>query len=98
MVAIIKNVAHEVRQLYDGLLCQFAIDIHKGMNIIECIHEEMRIDLILQMSEFRLKLCSLLFLEHELILARPEEGGTGKTGTIHEQRHEQPREKRSSQI
>jgi len=85
MVAFIKNVAHEVRQFYYGLLGQFAIDIHKGMNIIECIHEEMRINLVLQMVEFGLKMGSLLFLEHDSDFAPSEESSGSKTGTHHKE-------------
>ena len=48
LAAFVQNVAHHLRQFDDGSLGTFGVDVYEGMNVVERIHEEVGVNLILQ--------------------------------------------------
>ena len=64
LITLIEYETHHLRQFQDRILSLLGVDIHQCMDIIKCVHEEVRIDLVPQV--FQLLLQVLLLQCHEL--------------------------------
>lgn len=57
--SFVENEAHDLRQFDDRLLCLFRLNVNQGMDVVERIHQEVGVDLILQVLELLLKVLAL---------------------------------------
>ena len=65
-VAFIENMPHQFRELFDAHLCLFGIDVHQRVDIVEGVHEEMRIDLVAEGLQLPAQVLRLQFLHPAL--------------------------------
>ena len=54
-VALVKQIAHQLRQHLNGMLGLFGVDVDQGMYVVERVHEEMGAHLILQILQLLLQ-------------------------------------------
>ena len=69
---IVEDVAHHLREFDHGLLCIFGIDVDQGVDVVERVHEEVRIDLVFEIIHLRLEVLALerlhlLLVAHRLV-------------------------------
>ena len=69
---IVEHVAHHLRKLDHGVFCIFRVDVDQRMDVVERVHEEVGIDLVLQIIHFGLhvllfELLHLLFVAYRLV-------------------------------
>ena len=72
-VAVVENVAHEVRQLNDTLLGLLGVDVDQRMDIVEGVHEEVRVYLKFQIFQLLVQVLVHEPLEFLLVLVLLEE-------------------------
>ena len=72
LVALIEHVAHHLRQLQDGGFRLLGIDVNQCMDVVECIHEEMGVDLVFQILQLLFQILLLQSEQFLLIVARLE--------------------------
>ena len=59
--ALIEHEAHDFGQFDDGLLGLFGVDVHQRMDVVEGVHQEVGVDLILQILQLLLQVLTLQF-------------------------------------
>ena len=89
-LAVVEHVAHHLGEDEHGVLGFFGIDVDECMDVVERVHEEVRIDLILQILELLLQVAALevgdafaLFIALEGVLhgqVEPEQERHGEEG------------------
>ena len=72
MARFVEDVSHHLREFDDGAFGRFRVDVDQGVDVVERVHEEVRIDLILQIIHFGLEILAfeglhLLFVAHGLV-------------------------------
>ena len=72
-VAVVENVAHELRQLNDTLLGLLGVDVDQCMDIVEGVHEEVRVYLKFQIFQLLVQVLVHEPLEFLLVLVLLEE-------------------------
>ena len=55
MVGLIEDITHQLRQVDNALLGLLGVDVDKGMDVVEGVHEEVRMQLITELVEVLLE-------------------------------------------
>ena len=64
---VIQHISHHFRQLYHGGLCSFGVDINQCVDVVQRVHKEVGVDLILQSILLRLQILPL-HLRHSVLV------------------------------
>ena len=85
LLRVVEHIAHHLREFDYDLLGRLGVNINHRMDVIERIHEEVGIDLILQIIHLRLQ-CVTLHGHHLLLgLNRAKDKFNRAVGTHHKQ-------------
>ena len=88
---IVKYITHHLRKLDHGALGILGIDVDQRVDVVERIHEEMRVDLVLEVIHFGLQVLLFQLLHLLLITDRLVHELDPRIGPGHEERqHDVP--------
>lgn len=68
LIAVIEDIPHQLRQLDDTLLGFLRVNIDQCVDIIQRVHEEVRINLVFQIFQLLVQILVLQLLEFLLTL------------------------------
>ena len=65
-VALVQDVPHQLRELLDARLRLFRVDVHERVDVVEGVHEEVRVDLVAERFQLPAQVLRLQFLHPAL--------------------------------
>lgn len=65
---VVEHVAHHLRELDDGILGALGVDVNQRVDVVERVHEEVRVNLVLEVVHLGLHVLALELL-HLLLVA-----------------------------
>ena len=72
-VAFIEHITHHFRKLHDAVLRLFLVDAYQRVNVVERVHEEVGVYLVLQVLKLMLQVFPFQFLHRLVVFPRLEE-------------------------
>ena len=88
LITLVEHKTHHLRQFQDRILRLLRVYVDKGMDVVECIHEEMRIDLIAQVLQLLLQVLLLQFGQSLTVVATAEIALDTQVGTKHQDKQD----------
>ena len=73
ITTLIEQVAHHPGHIYNAVLCLLGVNIHQCMDVVERVHDEVRVDLVTQVAQLLLEalfpeLCQVFLLGLILVI------------------------------
>ena len=87
LVAFVEHKAHHLRQFENGVFRLLRVDVHKGVDVVERVHEEVRIDLIAQVFQLLLQVLTLQLSQPLTVVATAEVTLDAEVGSKHQDEH-----------
>ena len=69
LVPFVEDVAHHLRQLHDSALGRLRVDVHQRVDVVERVHEEMRIYLVAKVFQLLFQVLLLQRGQTDSVLA-----------------------------
>lgn len=88
---VVEHVAHHLRELDDGILGALGVDVNQRVDVVERVHEEVRVNLVLEVVHLGLHVLALELLHLLLVANRLVHELDARVGAGHEERqHDVP--------
>ena len=88
LISLVEHKAHHLRQFQDRAFRLLRIDIHKGVDVVERIHEEVRIDLVTQVLQLLLQILVLQFGQALPVFKSTIKTFDAEVGAKHQDEHD----------
>ena len=89
LLIVVQHMAQELTQFQYRILCLFSIEGYQGIDIVQCVEQEMWIKLILEILELGIRLLLFDFDEPFFGLPSTDTDAYGRTKTYDEGHHHQ---------